>query len=91
MKVWISSYALSSGIKESEAELCHTPGMIKEVGVSFGLYHHGEGKEWHRTKQGACLRAEEMRTAKLASLRKQITKLERLSFYPPSNKEGVSE
>ncbi len=77
MKVWITRYALSSGIINCEAELCNTNGgMIKcELG-----YFHGDGKEWCSTEDGAVLRAEEMRKAKIVSLKKSIAKIETLKF-----------
>lgn len=83
MKVWISKYAISDGkVTELEVEECVTsndlvchraPGQIPQ-------YFHGEGKEWHRTREGAVGKAEEMVDRKLASLRKQIKKIEALKF-----------
>lgn len=56
-------------------------------------YYHSEGKEWHRTLEGALIRAEEMRTAKIESLEKkieslekQIKKLQSLSFTQEESK-----
>jgi hypothetical protein len=43
-------------------------------------YFHGEGRNWHRTPEGAKAKAEAMRKAKIASLKKQLAKLESLSF-----------
>jgi hypothetical protein len=43
-------------------------------------YAHGEGRQWHRTQESALARAESMRKAKIASLRKSIARLEALSF-----------
>lgn len=36
--------------------------------------------EWHRTREGAVAKAEEMRVARIASLEKQIAKLRKLRF-----------
>jgi len=81
MKVYITKYALTQGIYETEAEECGAEfkGMIR-TGKEYSSYYHGEGKDWHRTREGAIKRAEEMRERKIQSLRKQIQKLENLKF-----------
>jgi len=83
MHVWITKYSLTQGIIESEAEQCldtcpsgsmilrKTPGNYNE------FYHR---PDWQQTREAAVARAEVMRKKKLASLRKQISKLEALSF-----------
>ena len=82
MKVFVTKYALSSGIQEVEGELAaSTPSMFCQKTTSgWTTYYHGEGKKWHRTKEGALAKAEAMRVAKIASLRKQITKLQEMTF-----------
>lgn len=79
MKVWITKYALTSGILEKEVK-DFGDGSVKEIENSFPIYYHGEGKEWHRTKESAIAKAEEMRKKKIASLKKQIEKLEKMEF-----------
>jgi hypothetical protein len=79
MKIWNSKYALTEGLIEQEGE------EVGEVGssmVQIGSmqYLYGEGKEWHRTRESALARAEVMRKAKIASLRKQLARLEALRF-----------
>ena len=76
MKVWNSKYALTKGLTAHNAEDCGG-GMVK-IGPLW--YLHGEGKEWHRTKESAVARAEQMRQQKIASLKKQIAKLENMRF-----------
>lgn len=81
MRVWITKYALTQGIIEKE---------VREGGKGFeGMIvtkdkypacFHGEGKEWHRTKESAIKEAEEMRKKKIESLKKQIKKLEVMKF-----------
>lgn len=76
MKIWNSKYALTEGLIEQEVE---------EVGDSMVKvgplqYLHGEGREWHRTRESAAARAEAMRRAKIASVRKQLARLEALRF-----------
>lgn len=78
MKVWITKYALTQGIFEAEADESEIfRGMIA---VSPFEFYHGEGKEWHKTKESAISRAEEMRKKKISSLKKQIKKLENMKF-----------
>lgn len=79
MRVWITKYALSAGIYDVAAEECGD-GMVKEIGARFSTYYHGEGREWHRTKESAAARAEELRKAKIKSLKRQLAKLESLTF-----------
>ena len=74
MKVWISKYALSRGVYAEEVE---------EMGDDFvraGSWSWFNKKQWHQTQDEAIKRAEEMRIAKLASLRKQIAKVEKIDF-----------
>lgn len=79
MKVWITQYALTNGIEEMEAEQCDNAKMVEVRGEYTG-YYHGEGKNWHRTKEGAIKRAEDMRVMKIVSLKRSIAKLEALKF-----------
>ena len=79
MKVWITKYAMTSRIKEIECEDCEN-GAVKETENPFPTFYHDEGKEWHRTKESAIQKAEEMRHKKIASLKKQIEKLEEMRF-----------
>ena len=82
MKVWISKFAFSKGIYELDVEPSLTsPSMVVcKYANSFPEYFHGEGKEWHRTRDSAVRKAEEMRTRKIAALKRQLSKLEKLSF-----------
>lgn len=81
MKVWITKYALTQGIFEIEAEECGMgfPGMI-QTKEEHPSYYHEEGKDWHRNKESAVKRAEEMRQKKISSLRKKLEKLEKMKF-----------
>lgn len=80
MKVFITKYALSTGIQEVEAEPFRDSGMVwwKEGGWEQSA--HGEGREWHRTIESAINKACDMRIRKIASLEKQIEKLRKLEF-----------
>lgn len=77
MKVWITKSAFTKGIYEREVKT-HLDigggGMVSGPGV-FETYH-GEGREWHRTREAAVARANVMRLAKIKTLQKQLTKLQ---------------
>ena len=73
-KVWISKYALGQGIFQRQAEI-HSDGVCKPVNLGWI-----SKSCWHKTKEEAIARAEEMRKAKIASLKKQLEKLENLRF-----------
>lgn len=78
MKVWITKYALTSGILEREAEVCTDSTIsVKGTGYCTVCFH---GNEWHKSRESAIAKAEEMRKKKIASLKKQIEKLEKMEF-----------
>lgn len=77
IKVWITKYALTSGILEKDATPCGGNGDMVQVGQQ---YFHREGRDWHRTLVSAQKKAEVMRVKKIASYRKIIEKLEKLQF-----------
>jgi len=86
-KVWISKYALTKGIYELEVKRCvnsirdkDESDMVEIRKNGFTSYFHGEGKEWHLTKESAIVRAEEMKLRKIESVKKQLNKLEKLKF-----------
>lgn len=79
MKVWITKHVLSTGIKELEVtQSDYCPDMV--CGKAWNECFHGEGKDWHRTHKSAVFRAEEMRKKKIASLKKQLEKFEKMRF-----------
>ena len=80
-KVFITKYALTSGIKEVETEIHKStfkdcPNYVRDSAYSF----HYIGKDAFLNKSEALQKAENMRKKKIASLRKQIEKFEKLSF-----------
>ena len=89
MKVFISKWALTGGIEEA--------GGIMVRGMSGGEYFKQDGpsytsrplltvgKDVHATRDAAVEAAEFLRARKLASLRRQIAKIEELDF----SKEAV--
>lgn len=83
IKAWVTKYALTAGIKCVEGKVRHS---VDSEMLSYGI---GIGQcvfrnEWQRTPEAALARAEEMRKAKIASLKKSITKLEALELVVPT-------
>ena len=80
MKAYITKYALTEGILQMEVEQDERfPNMVC-YRENYTRYIHGEGHNWHRTIESARDRAEVMRAKKIASIKKQIAKLESLKF-----------
>lgn len=77
---YISKYALSQGILVRDVELCTdiSATMVCTVGNEWREHYHNN--DWHRTEADAKARAEQMRLAKIASIQKQIARLEKLQF-----------
>lgn len=78
MRIYCTKWLFTRGIFEAEAEDLGN-GMVKMEGVTFG-YLHGEGKDWHKTRDSAVKKAEEMRAKKLKTLEKQIKKISAMKF-----------
>jgi hypothetical protein len=79
---FITKYALTAGIQERKVQKIED-GMLTAVvpgGLNGVQYFHGEGREWHRTIEGAKDWAEKMRIKRISSLRKQIAALEKMEF-----------
>ena len=75
---WISKYAISQGVFKETGHL-HADGYFH---YNTGKYHTSavHPKYNHVTREEAVAVAEVMRIRKLASLRKQIVKLEAVEF-----------
>ena len=87
MKVWITKYALTDGILEGEALEKHCElgfGITKSQTKYFCRSKNGEQYldigDFYFTYESAINKAEEMRQKKIASLKKQIEKLEEMRF-----------
>jgi len=80
MKIYVTKYALTQGIYEVEAE-DETGGIFVAFSGSnrsyTTYYHKGE---YELTHAAAVTKANEMREKKIASLKKQIKKLEEMTF-----------
>lgn len=74
---YLAKYALSSGIKAIDCKPPGSTGYCQQVG-GYGLYKLG--KDVFETESEAVANAEDHRVKKIASLKKQIEKLERMTF-----------
>lgn len=77
---YISKYALTWGVFEKEVEDCFhiSPHMVVSVGDRHSsVYYKGD---WHRTREEAIAKADEMRLKKIASVQASLKKLENLKF-----------
>lgn len=78
MKVWITKNALTQNIYSVEGSIDeHGMFVVGDGTVYVDIY---APSECHQTKSAAIRRAKAMREKKLASLRKQIARLEKLKF-----------
>ena len=86
MKVWITKYALTSGIEEIDSDKVSRLsiddcGYLTFVRSKVGYCMEGYTKnDYKLDKDSAVAKAEEMRQKKIESLKKQIEKLERMRF-----------
>lgn len=86
MKVFVTRYALTKGIYEKEVDESRTPSVRRIMGNDSWVAVCGDAR-WFKigtdccaTRSSAVARAEEMRVAKIASLKKQIARLEALKW-----------
>lgn len=82
MKVWVSKYALTEGIEEfGDAELGPTGAYVRVGPPTYGTRRvEYFGRDAHETREAAVADAERRRVAKIASLKRQIARLEALRF-----------
>jgi hypothetical protein len=88
--VYVTKYALTKGIIEGDVDQTKTSESCRLMGNDawvVALVETRAGSDWFMRGRScfddysaAVARAEEMRTAKIASLKKQIAKLEKLRF-----------
>lgn len=79
MKIYSTKYIFTDGITQHDAEIEDGMAIVRtDSGLPFFL--HGEGKDWHATKESAIKRAEELRIRKLKSLDKQHKKISAMAF-----------
>lgn len=80
MKVWISKYALSTGVSEVDVDAKVMKGGALTFRSDTGYQVYYSASDWHNSKEQAIVKAEEMRIRKLQSLEKQIKKVSALKF-----------
>ena len=81
MKVWITKYALTEGILEVDGTTpFHIDVLHYQRERRYKQTMGNRGKDWHLDLSLAKAKAEQMRQVKIASLKKQIAKLEKLEF-----------
>lgn len=79
--VWVTSGALEVGIREFELfETSNSWASVKHGWERNGNLRSVPLIDCHPTREAALTRAEEMRAAKIASLKRQIERLESLEF-----------
>ena len=83
MIVYITKYALTDGIivAETADRAFEQSGMVvvqSKSGMNGKAMYHG--KDWHRTLEDAVAQCESMRQRKIASINKQIERLEKMKF-----------
>jgi hypothetical protein len=82
MKAYLTKYCLTDGIQEvDDAEIDErNPSLLSVKSLGAFAYFHGEGREWHRTRESALKNAEDRRLARIRSLKRKLDKLEVLRF-----------
>lgn len=78
-KVYITKYALSTGIEKVDTEL-YKSAIDNRYYVQIAYNKYYIGIDAFTIESQAIEKAEEMRVKKIASLKKQIEKLEKLNF-----------
>ena len=79
--IYVTDHALTKGIKERKVTYFENGAWGDREGSHYVWYHtNREGTDWHFNKGGAIEKAEEMRVKKIAALKRQIERLERMTF-----------
>lgn len=77
---YITKYALTEGILKVQGEISGDLLSWRRPGAHRDEYAHGDGKNWHRTEEGARKKAEEMRKRRVGALLKGAAKLEAMTI-----------
>jgi hypothetical protein len=77
---WLTKYALSTGIEKVTTSGANTEkgSHVRVSGRAWGLYK--VGTDLQSTREEAVAVAEQMRQKKVASVKKQLAKLEKMNF-----------
>lgn len=76
MKIFVTKYALTKGILELECEIID--GKLAKTIEKYPQYF--KESEWFYNEEFAIKRSNKMKTNKIASLERQITKLQKIQF-----------
>ncbi|EOG6122134.1 hypothetical protein ACLF4E_004345 [Cronobacter malonaticus] len=79
-KIYITKYALTSGIFTAEADVDTEKRMASFRASESGFLQFYHGDDFHFNEEASLARAEEMRIKKLKSLDKQIKKISAIKF-----------
>ena len=89
MRVFITKYALTQGIFEVEVDECEgSPGLVADQSRYTSHYRR---PDWHLTREEAADRARVMQATKLGALRRQIRKIEAMTFDAPNQETERNE
>lgn len=80
VKVWITKYAMTSGVFTAEAERAGNMGCIVRSVKRSRFTGWFQGNDWHTDEAKAIERFNQMKQKKIASLKKQLAKVEALEF-----------
>ena len=87
LPVWIMKNVLTRGIIRDEVD--YYPSSVltptKAINTGFEVSYQNEYFDWHRTEEDAIDYSEQERDAKITFFKKQIKKLENMSFSSESN------
>jgi len=78
--VWITKYALSDGILKIQAEIHKNENLVVYLSPKTSLRQYAHGNDWHTSAFDAFQQAQHKLDLKIASLKKQIAKLEKLQI-----------
>lgn len=84
MQVYVVKYALTQGIRVVEGEVSDV--VAGRLYVTASVHAYFSNDEWTTCPVKALERAEHKRQKRIASLKKQLAKMERLTFTVPELK-----
>jgi len=80
MEIWITKYALSSGVFSVDYKFCKFDRNVVSFKLPGKVRQSYSGHDWCTNRIAAVSRAREMRTQKVAALKKKIKRLQELRF-----------
>jgi hypothetical protein len=79
-KIYVTKYALTSGIFSVDGEISEDGTMASYMKSSTWFKEYAHGNDFHLTKESALSRAEEMRITKLQSLDAKAKQISAMKF-----------